>query len=390
MIEAIEGTEVIIHAQTNMAAAKATINLAGAPPSEMTVDSTHPKLLTGSFNVQPPGKCTSYTISFRTTGGQLNPSPVTYDILSIADRPPLARFVQPEKPTVKVPANVKVDLVATGTDDHAVKQANLVVAVANEQLFTKDLLEGQQPKPEFKAVETLDLPKLGIKAGSTIQYKLTVWDNKLPGPNKTETALQIIEVVEPVSPAEKKKFEEAQKSQQQPDPTTTGQEQAGDENLQQNPGNPDEPKEKNGQQGGASDGGGNAGKQNETPGNQPDTGTAGGGRENDGGAGGGENQNELTPEQEKKIADAMKQRQNRKSSPSSKDGKPSDADSKPGSDQKHANKTDGSQNADNSNRPQDDANAGPRDAKPKQPGKLQAVARNEPARRPESDGQRRV
>ena len=93
---------------------------------------------------------------------------------------------------------------ATGTDDHAVKQANLVVAVANEQLFTKDLLEGQQPKPEFKAVETLDLPKLGIKAGSTIQYKLTVWDNKLPGPNKTETALQIIEVVEPVSPAGEK------------------------------------------------------------------------------------------------------------------------------------------------------------------------------------------
>ncbi len=71
-------------------------------------------MLTGEFTVQPPGKCTTYTISFRTTGGQHNPSPVTYDILAIADRPPTARFIQPDKPAVKVPANVKVDLDGDG------------------------------------------------------------------------------------------------------------------------------------------------------------------------------------------------------------------------------------------------------------------------------------
>ena len=94
---------------------------------QMDVDAQDSTILTGTFDVPPAEKRGSYTIKFRTTGGQLNPSPVTYDIDSIPDRPPTARFVQPDKPAIKVPANVKVDLVATGNDDHGVKSANLVV-----------------------------------------------------------------------------------------------------------------------------------------------------------------------------------------------------------------------------------------------------------------------
>ena len=250
VIEAIEGTNVTIHAKTNMPAAMATINLAGADAKEMTVDPDDPKSLNGTFKVYPPGKCASYTISFRTTGGQLNPSPVNYDILSIADRPPTAHFIRPDKPAIKVPANVKVDLVATGTDDHGVKQANLLVMPGTSPPITRDLVEGQEPKPEFKALETLDLEKLGMKPGSTIQYKLTVWDNKEGTPNKVETALQLIEVVEPASPEEKKKFEEARQKQQS-EPSSNRDEQPNPDEQQQQTGNgnPDEQQSKQGSKG---------------------------------------------------------------------------------------------------------------------------------------------
>ena len=225
MIEAIEGTTVTIHARTNMPAAMATLNLAGDTAVQMDIDPDDATILTGEFKVKPPGKTPTYTINFRTIGGQHNPSPVTYDILSIADRPPTARLIQPDKPAIKVPANVKVDLVATGNDDHGVKQANLTVLANDAHLFTKDMLEGLEPKPEFRAVETLDLEKLHMKPGSTIQYKLTVWDNKDTA-NKMETALQLIEVVEPVAP-EKKKAEEALKNREQQEPPPANQEETG-------------------------------------------------------------------------------------------------------------------------------------------------------------------
>ena len=212
-VQAIEGTTVTIHAKTNMpAATRDDQSLVGKRPRRWTIDAEDPTILTGTFDVPPAEKRGSYTIQFRTTGGQLNPSPVTYDIDSIPDRPPTARFVQPDKPAIKVPANVKVDLVATGSDDHGVKTANLVVLTGDRTLITKDLLEGQEPKPEFKAVETLDPEKLGLKAGSSVHYKLSVFDNKEPSPNKMETTLQLIEFIEPVSPPEKKKLEDAQKN----------------------------------------------------------------------------------------------------------------------------------------------------------------------------------
>ena len=50
--------------------------------------------------IQGEDKSGTYKINFRTTGNQLNPNPVIYDIIAIPDRPPTARFVQPDKPTV--------------------------------------------------------------------------------------------------------------------------------------------------------------------------------------------------------------------------------------------------------------------------------------------------
>ena len=147
----------------------------------MEVASDDPTVLTGKFNVTKSG---TYKINFRTTGNQLNPNPVIYDIIAIPDRPPTARFVRPDKPTITVPANVTVDLVMTGNDDHGVKDATLHVTMENEKLVSKNMLEGRPPQPEFKAIETLDLAKLRVKPGAKLNYWLTVRDNKEPSSNR--------------------------------------------------------------------------------------------------------------------------------------------------------------------------------------------------------------
>ena len=209
-VEAIVGTTVTVHARTNMPAQIATVNLnmASEAPAPMDISSSDPTVLTGKFNVKENG---SYTIQFRTSGAQSNPSPVNYDIIAIPDRAPTAKFLQPERPDWKVPANIKLDLVMTGSDDHGVKDATLLVKVGNNVLRSKNVLEGQPVQPEFRATETLDLPQLGIKPGSTLTYKMTVRDNKEPSSNKTETEWRVIDVVEPVTPDEKQAIEEEQK-----------------------------------------------------------------------------------------------------------------------------------------------------------------------------------
>src|SRR5262249_34172185 len=120
-IEAIEGTKVTVHAQTNIPASSAFINFAspGIAPATMDLLKEDPTRLTGELTVMKSG---TYRINFRTVNNQVNPSPVNYDIIAIPDRAPSARFVLPDKPLVKVPANVKVDLVMAGSDDHGIKE----------------------------------------------------------------------------------------------------------------------------------------------------------------------------------------------------------------------------------------------------------------------------
>jgi hypothetical protein len=128
LINAIEGTKVYIHARTNMPASRATINLSYGAPVAMEVSRTDPIALTGEFTVLKSG---TYKIDFRTTGGQVNPSPVNHDINAEPDLAPTARFLLPDQPTVKVPSNVKVTLVMAGGDDHGVKDATLHVMLGN-------------------------------------------------------------------------------------------------------------------------------------------------------------------------------------------------------------------------------------------------------------------
>ncbi len=375
-VQAIEGTKVTVHAKTNMPAVAATINMSGGQvAAPMTIDAKDPRILTGDFLVPSPEKRGTYTISFRTAGGQLNPSPVTYDIDSIADRPPTARFVQPDKPAIKVPANVKVDLLATGSDDFGVRTANLVVMNGDRAVINKDLLEDQDPKPEFKVVETVDLEKLGLKPGDAIRYKLSIADNKHPSPNKMETALQLIEVIEPVSAPEKKKFEEAQKDQER-EQTTTGQEEQSQEQPDKaGSGNPDQQPSDPSAKDKAGDERGQAGKPDATPDQGADSGNAnqdaGGEKEE----GAGDNKNQLTPEKEKALENLLKNAKSKQLG-SNKDGNPPEGQPKADGEKTNAGKQDSTTKPGKNDQTENDADPKSRDAK--QPGKLEQSGRTNP------------
>ena len=225
-VEAIEETTVTVHATTNEPSRGGTLNLTAGDPAPMAVAPDDPHKLTGQFKVAKSG---TYTINFRTTGGQLNPNPVVYDIHSIADRPPQAKFLRPDRPTIKVPANIKVDLTMAGSDDHGVKDATLHVNMENESLVSKNVLEGRPTAPDFKVTEVIDLAQLRVKAGQTLKYWLTVRDNHEPASHSVQTAAQMIEIGEAVAPAEKQKIEEKQAKDrqqfEQPPPPETDQQQ---------------------------------------------------------------------------------------------------------------------------------------------------------------------
>ncbi|KAJ3058884.1 hypothetical protein HK102_010265, partial [Quaeritorhiza haematococci] len=198
-VEAVEGASVTVHARTNEPAKAGSLNLTAGASAAMTVSEADAHAISGKFMFEKTG---TYTNNVRTTGGQLNPNPVVYDILALPDRQPAARFVRPERSGVKVPANVPVDLGMTGDDDHGVKDATLHVMLGDESLVTKNVLEGRPPMPAFEAAETLDLEKLKVPAGSTLTYWLAVRDNREPTSNRIETPRWTLDVGEPVAPQE--------------------------------------------------------------------------------------------------------------------------------------------------------------------------------------------
>ena len=72
-------------------------------------------------------------------------------------------------------------------------------------------------RPSSAATETFDLEAWKVKPGTRIDYWLTVRDTKEPTSNRFETARQVIEVIAPLPPAEKAKFEETAKKEVEPE-----------------------------------------------------------------------------------------------------------------------------------------------------------------------------
>jgi hypothetical protein len=205
-VEAIEGTLVTVHAQTNVPARFGEIHPKEGDSVPMEVLPTNPRELIGKFRVKNSG---TYTIKVRSNGGQSNPDPVVYDIVALPDRPPTARFDEPDRPLVKVPSNVKVALRMAASDDHGIRVATLHVRKGSDRpLVSENLVnEKKPPTGRFLASRTLDLEALKVKLGDRLEYWLIVRDTKEPLSNRVESVHQVIEVIAPVTPEEKSKIE---------------------------------------------------------------------------------------------------------------------------------------------------------------------------------------
>src|SRR5579864_5453043 len=194
-VEALEGTRITVHAQTNQPAQTGKLDFGKENTVSMDVTAGDPQQLTGRFKVSETG---SYTIKFTTTGGQANPDPVVYDIHALKDEEPKARFVRPSEPSIKAHSNEKVTLVMEASDDFAVKDVTLHVHQGTEILKSINYLEKKPPAHRFRQQDVLDLAAMKVKPGSKIEYWLTVRDTKEPESNKAETSRQVIEVIDPL------------------------------------------------------------------------------------------------------------------------------------------------------------------------------------------------
>src|SRR5206468_4174944 len=156
--DAIEGTDVTVHARTNQPARTAYLDFGKDRQFAMEVvperpEENRPQELVGKFRVESDG---SYTIKFQTVTGQMNPEPVVYDVHATKDAPPSVRFVTPG-PRINLPSNGKVPLGIEAGDDYGDRALNLPLAQASEPLLSKDLLENKTPPRPPTGTELPDL-----------------------------------------------------------------------------------------------------------------------------------------------------------------------------------------------------------------------------------------
>ena len=213
-IDAIEGTSVTVHAKTNQPASSAMLDLGKGKSWAMEISSEDPQDLTGKILVDADG---SYTIKFKTTGGQMNPDPVVYDVRAIKDQPPTVRFVAPE-PRIKLPSNGKVALKIDAGDDFGVKSLDLKVMQSSEMLVSRDLLENKDHPRKFDGTEILDLSGFALKPGTNVEYWLVARDTKEPSSNVVSTDKQVLEIVAPLKPEELAKLDEKIQKENPPPP----------------------------------------------------------------------------------------------------------------------------------------------------------------------------
>jgi hypothetical protein len=258
-VEAIEGTVVEVKAETNEEAESGNLLLSykdergerKAPRMDRDPDNHYH--IAGNFRVAGDG---TYSIRFTTLQGKTNPRPVEYDIKSLPDRKPTAQFIRPE-PSIKVPSNGRVALRMKAADDHGLQEMTLHVVQGRELLqAAKNYLEQREPVAEIVQDDLIELESLGVKAGTKIEYWLSVRDSREPQANRFETPHQVIEVEAPLPPEQKQEQHKAAEEQlknppppqpgnQQPPPTEDQQPQPTDEDQQQTP---DKPSQENGKQ----------------------------------------------------------------------------------------------------------------------------------------------
>lgn len=203
-LRAIEDTRVTLHAASNVPLDGGTLTLfpseeargLGRSTRSFTPDPADPTRGTYSFTLAHSGRFEAVLRH----GGLVTPEPLTGTFHAVPDAPPRVRITDPV-PAVVAPEGWTVNVTLEASDDVGVSRLTLHRSV-NGWGPTPLQLDPASPQRRHAATYAFDLAALGAKAGDTITYFATAWDNHPAasgggggGPQVAQTDVYVIQVI---------------------------------------------------------------------------------------------------------------------------------------------------------------------------------------------------
>jgi collagen type III alpha len=296
-LEAIEGTRVTVHAETNQAIKRASVVLATQHNAEaqrlrMTTQDQAAELplLMQLDEERKASQYHSYRLEFTTTRGHESENPVIHRIKVTPDLPPEVEILQPQERRQEVPVtSTQVIEIRALDPDFGMSRVALRAVVGETRLLERTLFEDTAGQPgQIVRRYRFEPRRLGLKPGDEVSFRVAAWDNRVsaqgqPDPQVTRTADYTLVIT--AGPAGNHLPDEPQKQDGNSDNSPTdGQEGNGDGNADSqqpggdtqgsNGGNSDKPPSEGAGNGGSKgenskgENGDQQGKNTE-PGNQP-------------------------------------------------------------------------------------------------------------------------
>ena len=220
-IDAWEGTQIAIHAVTNMPVAGATLRLHDSEDTSLkaeeralrVVDETNLELtLPWTLEFRSDGTYPHYySIDLRTADGQRDPVPRLYGLTIRRDLPPEIQLLHPSG-DVQLPANAVLPVSFAARDpDFMLRSVRMHFAHRGQPLETKTrhLYDAPPFRSEVAGRSEIDLARfedLNLKPGDVLTFWLEAWDNMAPlgnrPGNRSVTSKINIAITDPASAEE--------------------------------------------------------------------------------------------------------------------------------------------------------------------------------------------
>ncbi len=219
-INAYEGTEVTITAETNIPVTTAWIEFVDGEPTGETVrltvkDGTQ---LTGSWTLElreDGSHAPHYWIQCKTEDGRRDPNPTRYNMVIKPDLDPEVSLLFP-KGDVQMPANGIIPLQYAASDpDFKLRYLELIAEKDGTEIFKHHLLDEDQSRQRVEGTYDWKLEPLHLLPGDRLQFFLKATDNKRPNGNETRTSRLNLDIIEPVTEEEAQEQLEQEKQEQQ-------------------------------------------------------------------------------------------------------------------------------------------------------------------------------
>ncbi|MEE3371825.1 MAG: hypothetical protein VX346_21010 [Planctomycetota bacterium] len=253
-IQAVEGTQITIHAQANQKVDSAVIELfssdttSSGSPRAMRCDQDQCE---GSFrlpdNRTGEPQLSEYGIRFRNLDGERNQEMIHYRIDVLRDLVPEIEILNPKSREIELPEDGTQEIEIRAIDpDYGLRRIQLRATAGNDSILSHDLVEDAAGRTG-QIVETYPFVprKLGLRTGDRVALWALAEDNRVdpktttPAPNSRTTPRYYIVITPPV-----------QSTGLPPDQAS----QSDTESPEKNPGNKSEKTEKSGGGQGAGDG----------------------------------------------------------------------------------------------------------------------------------------